>query len=77
MTDYVVASGIAKSVREIISDYLSDRNIEIDALPQISVEESLFAKQQTRVGNIRKLTKLGWSCKISLNQIIDEIRKVV
>ena len=77
LTDYVVASGIAKSVREIISDYLSDRNIEIDALPQISVEESLFAKQQTRVGNIRKLTKLGWSCKISLNQIIDEIRKVV
>ena len=72
--DYIISSGVSKSLKEFISTAFDVVGIN-DWNQYISIDESLIRQEKTIkiVGDNTKLTSIGWIPKFTFNDMINEL----
>ena len=72
--DYIVSSGITRKVKDFLSCAFNVIGIN-DWEKYVTIEQDLIRPKEPIkiVGNNLRLTSIGWSPKISFNQMIEEM----
>lgn len=76
LSDYVIASGIPIKIKELITNYF-ENFLDLSSPPILSTKKNSIKSNKYLLGDISKISKLGWKTEIGLNDIIEKIRKKI